>query len=87
MDCRALVPRAVLDFLLARCCLGLRCAAIHFALAPRVSPVRGHYLQTNVYSFVCYLVVTPFFRLRYSSAEKEGKSAAMTFSRFVIASV
>ncbi len=48
------------------------------SFAPRVSPVRGHYLQTNVYSFVCYLVVTPFFRLCYSSAEKEGKSAAMT---------
>ena len=48
------------------------------ASLPGVSPVRGHYLQTNVYSFVCFLVVTPFFRLRYSSAEKEGKSAAMT---------
>ena len=47
---------------------------------PGVSPVRGHYLQTNVYSFVCFLVVTPFFRLRYSSAEKEGKSAAMTYN-------
>ena len=86
IDCRALVPRAVLDFLLARCCLGfpsrsalslvwLRQYSLRASL-PGGSPVRGHYLQANVYSFVCYLVVTPFFRLRYSSAEKEGKSAS-----------
>ena len=47
----ALTPFAVLDFLLARCCRGLRCAAIHFALAPRVSPVRKSAAMTSCIHF------------------------------------
>ena len=46
---------AVLDFLLAQLCRSFGFASTRFELR---SPVRGHYLQTNVYSFVCFLVVT-----------------------------
>ena len=37
-----------------------------------------HYLQTIAIMPAWRKVVTPFFRLRPSSAEKEGKSASMT---------
>ena len=56
----ALTSFAVLDFLLARCCRGLRCAAIHFALAPRVSPVRKSAAMTCHFALLFSVIAMEF---------------------------
>ena len=42
----------------------------------------SHYLLIIITIFVLSLSVTPFFRLRHSSAEKEGKSAFLDYWQF-----
>ena len=64
-------------------CLPFFCNTI-FRLRHTRCTCTSHYLQIITTMIVLNLSVTPFFRLRHSSAEKEGKSAVLDYWQFKV---